>query len=101
MVKCWNHPDSEKLLCEEIDMGGGDVRTIASGIRAFYTAEEVQGRTVMVLCNLKERSIAGFKSQVCVVMSYIYISVCLYCGGSCGVIQCLVVAMFVPALVGL
>ena len=64
VLKCWNHPDSEKLLCEEIDMGGGDVRTIASGIRAFYTAEEVQGRTVMVLCNLKERSIAGFKSQV-------------------------------------
>lgn len=67
VLKCWNHPESEKLLCEEIDMGGGDVRTIASGIRAFYTAEEVQGRTVMVLCNLKERSIAGFKSQVCTV----------------------------------
>lgn len=64
VLKCWNHPDSEKLLCEEVDMGGGEVRCIASGIRAFYSAEEVQGRMVMVLCNLKERSIAGFKSQV-------------------------------------
>lgn len=63
VVKCWNHPDSEKLLCEEIDLGEGSNRLIASGIRAHYSAEEVQGRKVMVLSNLKERSIAGFKSQ--------------------------------------
>lgn len=63
VVRCWNHPDSEKLLCEEIDLGEGSNRQIASGIRAFYTAEEVQGRKVLVLANLKERSIAGFKSQ--------------------------------------
>lgn len=64
VVKCWNHPDSEKLLCEEIDLGEGSNRLIASGIRAHYSAEDVQGRKVMVLSNLKERSIAGFKSQV-------------------------------------
>ena len=64
VVKCWNHPDSDKLLCEEIDVGGGEIRTIASGLRAFYTAEQVQGRKVVVLANLKERSMAGFKSQV-------------------------------------
>lgn len=63
VVKCWNHPDSEKLLCEEIDLGEGSIRLIASGIRAHYSAEDVQGRKVMVLSNLKERSIAGFKSQ--------------------------------------
>lgn len=65
VLKCWNHPDSEKLLCEEIDMGGGDVRSIASGIRAHYEAEQLVGKKVVVLCNLKERSIGGFKSQVC------------------------------------
>lgn len=63
VVKCWNHPDSDKLLCEEIDLGEGTNRQIASGIRAFYSAEEVQGQKVLVLANLKERSIAGFKSQ--------------------------------------
>ena len=63
VVKCWNHADSEKLLCEEIDLGEGTNRSIASGIRAHYTAEQVQGRKVLVLSNLKERSIAGFKSQ--------------------------------------
>jgi methionine--tRNA ligase beta chain len=64
VVKCWNHPDSDKLLCEEVDLGGGDVRQIASGIRAFYSADQLLGRKVVVLANLKERSIAGFKSQV-------------------------------------
>jgi methionine--tRNA ligase beta chain len=66
VVKCWNHPDSDKLLCEEVDLGGGDVRQIASGIRAFYSADQLLGRKVVVLANLKERSIAGFKSQVSV-----------------------------------
>lgn len=48
-----------------IDLGLlGSTRTIASGLRAFYKAEEVQGRKVMVLANLKERPMAGFKSQV-------------------------------------
>jgi len=70
ITKCWNHPDSEKLLCEEVDVGDGAgpdgqpiVRSIASGIREFYSAEDMVGRHVVVLCNLKERSIAGFKSQ--------------------------------------
>ena len=64
VVKCWNHPDSEKLLCEEIDLGEGTLRTIASGIRPHYAAEELQGRKVCVLANLKDRNLAGFKSQV-------------------------------------
>ena len=64
VVRCWNHPESEKLLCEEIDVGEATVRLIASGLRGHYTAEEVQGRKVLVLANLKERPMAGFKSQV-------------------------------------
>lgn len=63
VVKCWNHPDSDKLLCEEIDLGEASVRTIASGIRPHYQAEDLQGRKVCVLANLKDRNLAGFKSQ--------------------------------------
>ncbi len=63
VVRCWDHPDSDKLLCEEVDLGEGSTRMIASGIRAFYSAADLQGRKVLVLANLKERSIAGFKSQ--------------------------------------
>lgn len=64
VVKCWNHPESEKLICEEIDLGEEKPRMIASGLRAFYSAEQVQGQKVLVLANLKERPLAGFKSQV-------------------------------------
>jgi methionine--tRNA ligase beta chain len=63
ILKCWPHPKAEKLLCEEIDMGNGEVRQIASGIKEHYTPEEVQGRNVIVLCNLKDRTMLEFKSQ--------------------------------------
>jgi len=63
VVKCYNHPDSEKLLVEEIDFGEAEPRTICSGIRAHYTAEQVEGRMVIAICNLKERAIAGTKSN--------------------------------------
>ena len=62
ITKCWNHADSEKLLCEEVDCGEAAPRNIASGIRAFYSAEEFVGKRVMVLANLKARAIAGFPS---------------------------------------
>lgn len=63
--KCWAHPESDKLYCEEIDVGEETVRSIASGLRAFYaSASDIEGRKVLVLANLKERPLAGFKSQV-------------------------------------
>lgn len=64
ITKAWKHPDSEKLWCEEIDVGEeSGVRQIASGLRAFYpTAEEVQGRKCLVVCNLKPAKLGGFKS---------------------------------------
>jgi methionine--tRNA ligase beta chain len=62
--KCWDHPEADKLLCEEIDLGETAVRTIASGLRAFYKAEEMVGKKVVVLANLKDRTMVGFKSQV-------------------------------------
>lgn len=41
----------------------GKTRNIASGLRAFYKLEEMQGRRVIVLANLKARNIGGFKSE--------------------------------------
>jgi tRNA-binding EMAP/Myf-like protein len=53
IVKCWNHPDSDKLLCEEVDLGEeGGPRNIASGIRAHYSAEEFVGKKVRSLYSL-------------------------------------------------
>jgi len=63
IVKAWHHPESEKLFCEEIDLGEDAPRQIASGIRAFYKTEELEGRRVVVLCNLKSRKLVGFPSH--------------------------------------
>ena len=63
IVKAWHHPESEKLFCEEIDLGEGAPRQIASGLRAFYKTEELEGRRVVVLCNLKSRKLVGFPSH--------------------------------------
>lgn len=59
----WNHPDSDKLLCEQVDVGEGVLRSIGSGIRAFHSAEEIQGRLVCVMCNLKPKKLAGYPSN--------------------------------------
>jgi glutamyl-tRNA synthetase len=63
ITKVWSHEESEKLFCEEIDVGEGESRLIASGLRSYMTAEDLDGRLVLVLCNLKERKLAGFPSH--------------------------------------
>ena len=63
IVRAWNHPDSDKLYCEEVDVGEAETRQIGSGIRAFHTFEEMQGHRVCVLCNLKPRKLGGFPSN--------------------------------------
>lgn len=63
ILKVWPHEEAEKLFCEEIDLGNGEVRKIASGLRPFYKTEELQDQVVMVLCNLKQRNLVGFPSH--------------------------------------
>merc|ERR1711865_459054 len=53
IVKAWEHPDSDKLWCEEIDVGEDKPRQIASGLRAHYSQEEMTNRRILVVCNLK------------------------------------------------
>lgn len=61
--KVWKHPESEKLYCEEIDIGEEEPKQIASGLQAFYSLEEMQNRKVLVLLNLKPAKLGGFKSH--------------------------------------
>lgn len=63
IIRAWNHPDSDKLYCEEVDVGEEQPRQIGSGIRAFHTFDEMQGHRVCVLCNLKPRKLGGFPSN--------------------------------------
>jgi tRNA-binding EMAP/Myf-like protein len=54
ITKVWVHPDADKLYCEEIDVGEeGGPRQIASGLRLHYSEEEMLGKRVLVVANLK------------------------------------------------
>jgi len=61
--RVWTHEDADKLYCEEIDVGEDVPRQIASGLRPYLSEEDLDGRMVLVLCNLKARKLAGFPSH--------------------------------------
>jgi tRNA-binding EMAP/Myf-like protein len=64
IIEAWPHPDSDKLYCEKIEVGEEEPREIASGLRAHYaSAEELEERKVLVVCNLKPAKLGGFKSS--------------------------------------
>lgn len=63
IVKVWEHEDADRLYCEEIDVGEGEPRQIASGLRPYMSVDELQGKKVLVLCNLKARKLVGFPSH--------------------------------------
>ncbi len=62
IIACEEVPKSRKLLCSQVKIGS-QVRQIVSGIKAHYTAEEMVGKKVMVLTNLKPAVLAGVKSE--------------------------------------
>ena len=63
ILKVWEHTEADKLYCEEIDVGESQPRMIASGLRPYMKMEDMVGRLVCVLCNLKERKLVGFPSH--------------------------------------
>ncbi len=59
---CEKHPKADKLLVSQIDIGN-ETRQIVSGIAQSYTPEEMIGRKVIVVTNLKSAKIRGVESQ--------------------------------------
>lgn len=57
------HPDADTLYVEKIDLGEAEPRTVVSGLAKFVPLEELQGRHVAVLCNLKPAKMRGVESQ--------------------------------------
>ena len=62
VVACEKHPKADRLLVEQIDLGG-ETRQIVSGIAKFFTPEEMIGRKVIVVTNLKPVKLRGVESQ--------------------------------------
>jgi len=63
ITKVWEHPEADKLYCEEIDVGEDEPRMVASGLKPYLKMEDMEGRLVLVLCNLKTRKMVGFPSH--------------------------------------
>ncbi|MBO4775484.1 MAG: methionine--tRNA ligase, partial [Lachnospiraceae bacterium] len=62
IIKCEEVPKSKKLLCSQVKIGN-KTKQIVSGIKQYYKAEEMVGKKVMVLVNLKPATLAGVVSE--------------------------------------
>ncbi len=62
IIACEEVPKSKKLLCSQVKIGS-QVKQIVSGIKKYYSAEEMVGKKVMVLVNLKPAKLAGVLSE--------------------------------------
>ena len=62
IIACEEVKKSKKLLCSQVKIGS-QVKQIVSGIKAHYSAEEMVGKKVMVLVNLKPAKLAGILSE--------------------------------------
>ena len=62
IIKCEAVENSKKLLCSQVKIGS-QIKQIVSGIRKYYSPEEMVGKKVMVLVNLKPAKLAGVLSE--------------------------------------
>ena len=62
IIACEAVKKSKKLLCNKVKIGN-EVRQILSGIKSSYSPEEMVGKKVMVITNLKPAKLAGMESQ--------------------------------------
>ncbi|KXZ47587.1 hypothetical protein GPECTOR_34g746 [Gonium pectorale] len=67
IVKAWKHPDADSLYVEEVDVGEDKPRQVVSGLVRFIpAADQLVGRRVVLLCNLKPAAMRGVQSQAMV-----------------------------------
>merc|ERR1711892_283154 len=69
IVEVSRHPDAEKLYVSKIDLAEPTPRTIVSGLVDFVPQEKMEGRSVVVLTNLKPAKMRGIESQGMVLCS--------------------------------
>ncbi len=63
VLSCERHPRADKLFVLKIDLGGGEKRTIVSGLAQSYTPGQVIGKNIVVIANLEPAVIRGVESQ--------------------------------------
>jgi methionyl-tRNA synthetase len=63
IVKIERHPKADKLYIETLDDGSGEERVIISGLVPFYTEEELLGKHIVLVNNLKPAKLRGIESN--------------------------------------
>jgi methionyl-tRNA synthetase len=62
VIKAEPHPNADKLLVLQIDLGG-ETRQICAGIRNHYSPEDLVGKQIVVVANLETAKLRGLESQ--------------------------------------
>ncbi len=57
------HPNADKLLVLQLDIGADEQRQVIAGIRGHYEPEELVGRQIVIVANLAPRMMRGLESQ--------------------------------------
>ncbi|TFG79638.1 MAG: methionine--tRNA ligase, partial [Spirochaetales bacterium] len=63
IIRIERHPKADKLYIETLDDGSGTERVIVSGLVPFYTEEELLGRHIVLVNNLKPARLRGVESK--------------------------------------
>ena len=69
VLNCEEVAKSKKLLKFTLDDGSGKERTILSGIKEYYSAEELVGKTLLAITNLPPRKMMGIESEGMIISS--------------------------------
>ena len=62
IISVEDHPNADKLYVLKVDLGAEE-RQLVAGLRKYYTAEQLQGRLVVVVANLEPAILRGVESQ--------------------------------------
>jgi methionine--tRNA ligase beta chain len=63
VVEAAAHTNANKLLVLKVDLGGGEVRQVVSGIKQWYAPEQLVGKSVILVANLAPAQLRGVESQ--------------------------------------
>ncbi|MFP4524532.1 MAG: methionine--tRNA ligase [Candidatus Woesearchaeota archaeon] len=63
ITKVEQHPDADKLYIEHLDLGPLGKRQIVSGLKGHYEPEELEGKSIVIVANLKPAKLRGVESQ--------------------------------------
>ena len=63
VLEAKDHPNADKLLVLTLDDGSGTPRQICAGVKAYYKAEDLVGKSIVIVANLAPRQLRGEESR--------------------------------------